>query len=87
MTIIAYNLIMKNNNELKNLSRTNNRIGHLHIEWENQLDEWVSEMIQWYNGGTGTEGSGFSCVDGLIYMLNYSLLEYSLVGIKYHQTS
>ena len=32
MTIIAYNLIMKNSNELKNLSRTNNRIGHLHIE-------------------------------------------------------
>lgn len=87
MTIIAYNLIIKNNNELKNLSRTNDRIGHLHIEWENQLDEWVSEMIPWYNGGTGTEGSGFSWVDGLIYMLNYSLLEYSLVGIKYHQTS
>ena len=32
MTIIAYNLIIKNNNELKNLSRTNDRIGHLHIE-------------------------------------------------------
>ena len=78
---------MKNNNELKNLSRTNNRIGHLHIEWENQLDEWVSEVISWDNGGTGTEGSGFSWVDGLIYMLNYSLLEYSLVGIKYLQWS
>ena len=32
MTIIAYNLIKKNSNELKNLSRTNDRIGHLHIE-------------------------------------------------------
>lgn len=78
---------MKNSNELKNLGRTNDRIGHLHIEWENQLDEWVSEVIPWYNGRTGTEGSGFSWVDGLIYMLNYSLLEYSLVGIRYLQSS
>ena len=63
VTIMAYNLMVTHDGELKILNLTDDRLGHLRIVHRNRLSEWLDDYLKWYNNAVEeqeTEGSGFT---------------------------
>ena len=62
ITIMAYNLMWTQNEELKILNLTDDRLGHLRIVHRDRIEEWIDDYLRWYRNAVEeqeTEGSGF----------------------------
>ena len=48
ITIMAYNLMWTQNEELKILNLTDDRLGHLRIVHRDRIEEWIDDYLRWY---------------------------------------
>ena len=59
---MAYNLMLTHDGDPKILNLTDDRLGHLRINHQDCIDEWIKNYLKWYRNGVEeqeTEGSGF----------------------------
>ena len=62
ITITAYNLMWTQDEELKILNLTDDRLGYLRVIHKDRIDDWLHDYLKWYRNGVEeqeTEGSGY----------------------------
>ena len=84
--IMTYNLMWTHDRELKILTLTDDRLGHIRIIRNDHIDEWLEDYLKWYRNAVEeqeTEGSDYVYCSWIGFHVEMFPLG-TFVGYKHH---